>query len=210
MPERVGPETVIESDTVTRTKAPAEAAQIAAGEHANPHGYLGRHDGLVRAWRPDAESATIVLPSGKHVGMKRVHDAGVFEGKLPKGEDGAGYLVEAAYAGDVSFTTDDPYHFWPTLGDVDLHLIGEGRHEHLWEALGAHPRVHEGATGTAFAVWAPSARSVRVVGDFNSWDGRLHPMRSLGASGVWEIFLPGVGAGACYKFEILTPRDRSR
>ena len=204
MPDRVGPRTVIESDTVTRTKAPAEAAQIVAGEHANPHGYLGLHGGLVRAWRPDAESATVVLPSGKHVGMKRVHDAGVFEGKLPKGEDGTGYQIDASYAGGVSFTTDDPYRFWPTLGDVDLHLIGEGRHEHLWEALGAHPRVHEDVAGTAFAVWAPSARSVRVVGDFNSWDGRLHPMRSLGASGVWEIFLPGVGAGACYKFEVVT------
>jgi len=201
---------------VTRaTKAPADAMMIAKGEHANPHGYLGVHAAgkdrtVVRAWRPDATEATVVLPDGSRLAMTRVHDAGVFEASLPKDETGAGYQIDARYSPEVWFTTDDPYHFWPTLGDVDLHLIGEGRHEHLWDALGAHPREHEGVAGTAFAVWAPSARSVRVVGDFNSWDGRLHPMRSLGASGVWEIFLPGVGAGARYKFEILTRDGRIR
>src|SRR5258708_21350750 len=82
--------------------------------------------------------------------------------------------------------------FAPTLGELDLHLIGEGRHRHLWHVLGAHHRVHEGASRTSFAVWAPNARSVRVVGDFNAWDGRIHPMRSLGSSGVWERFVPGV------------------
>ena len=79
---------------------------------------------------------------------------------------------------------------------MDLHLAGEGRHEELYEKLGAHVIEHQGVRGTAFAVWAPSARSVSVVGDFNSWDGRLHPMRSLGSSGIWELFLPGVGSGA--------------
>ncbi|MBO0728638.1 MAG: 1,4-alpha-glucan branching protein GlgB [Acidimicrobiaceae bacterium] len=98
---------------------------------------------------------------------------------------------------------DDPYRAWPTLGDVDLHLIGEGRHLRLWDVLGAHPRVHEGMAGVAFAVWAPNARAVRVVGDWNGWDGRVHPMRSLGGSGVWELFIPGISAGPCYKFEIV-------
>ncbi len=96
----------------------------------------------------------------------------------------------------------DPYAFAPTLGEIDLYLAGEGRHEELYEKLGAHVTEIDGATGVAFAVWAPSARSVSVVGDFNSWDGRLHPMRSLGASGIWELFIPGVPEGSRYKFEL--------
>src|SRR5439155_1540026 len=88
--------------------------------------------------------------------------------------------------------------------EMDLHLAGEGRHEDLYCRLGAHVREIEGVTGTAFAVWAPAARSVSVIGDFNAWDGRLHPMRSLGSSGIWELFLPGVGEGGVYKFEIHT------
>ncbi|MBY0397846.1 MAG: 1,4-alpha-glucan branching protein GlgB, partial [Thermoleophilia bacterium] len=96
----------------------------------------------------------------------------------------------------------NPYAFLPTLGELDLHLIAEGRHRALWERLGAHPREIGGVAGTAFAVWAPSARSVSVVGDWNAWDGRIHPMRSLGASGVWELFVPGVEPGARYKYEI--------
>jgi 1,4-alpha-glucan branching enzyme len=100
--------------------------------------------------------------------------------------------------------------FTPTLGDVDLFLIGEGRHRRLWEVLGAHLRVLEGVEGTSFAVWAPDARAVRVVGDWNGWDGRINPMRSLGVSGVWEAFVPGVGAGARYKFEIETKHGTLR
>ncbi|MER3453394.1 MAG: 1,4-alpha-glucan branching enzyme, partial [Acidimicrobiia bacterium] len=97
----------------------------------------------------------------------------------------------------------DPYRFWPTLGEFDLHLIGEGRHRRLWECLGAHLREHQGVRGVSFAVWAPNARSVRVVGDFNGWDGRCHPMRVLGSSGVWELFMPGVGPGTRYKYEVV-------
>jgi 1,4-alpha-glucan branching enzyme len=101
-------------------------------------------------------------------------------------------------------TVADLYRFSPTLGELDLHLLGEGRHHRLWDVLGAHRREHQGVWGTAFAVWAPAARSVRVVGDFNGWDGRVHPMRPLGSSGVWELFVPGVEAGSRYKYEILT------
>src|SRR6202035_5213508 len=97
----------------------------------------------------------------------------------------------------------DPYAFTPTISEFDLYLIGEGRHEQIYEKLGAHPLEHEGVQGTAFAVWAPAARAISVVGDFNSWDGRLHAMRSLGSSGVWELFLPGVAPGTRYKYEIL-------
>ena len=94
--------------------------------------------------------------------------------------------------------TRDPYTFLPTLGELDLHLVGEGRHHELRERLGAHVKSVDGPEGTAFSVWAPSARSVSVVGDWNAWDGRVHPMRSLGASGIWELFVPGVAPGAHY------------
>ena len=104
--------------------------------------------------------------------------------------------------------SDDPYRYWPTLGALDLHLLAEGRHEGLWRHLGAQVRVHQGTPGTSFAVWAPGAQAVRVVGDFNGWDGRLNPMRALGSSGVWEIFLPEVGPGAHYKFEVVTAQGQ--
>ena len=114
------------------------------------------------------------------------------------------------YPDGATFTVDDPYRFWPTLGDLDLHLIGEGRHEQMWCNLGAHIRTHQGVTGTSFVVWAPNARGVRVVGDFNSWDGRLHPMRRLGTSGLWELFLPAVKPGDKYKFEIIDANGQLR
>src|SRR5207244_2900895 len=102
---------------------------------------------------------------------------------------------EVRYPGSAIFTLRDPYSFPPTLGELDSHLAAEGRHERLWERLGAHPAHHRGTYGTSFAVWAPTARSVSVVGDFNSWDGRLHPMRALGSTGIWELFVPEVGPG---------------
>ena len=139
-------------------------------------------------------------PSRAPMGL--VHDGGVFEAIL----DGPtpDYRLDVSY-GDDTYEVDDPYRWLPTLGEVDLHLIGEGRHEELWNALGARPMTHQGATGTAFTVWAPNARGVRVVGDFNYWDGTAHPMRSLGSSGVWELFVPGSGEGTPYKFEITRP-----
>ena len=101
---------------------------------------------------------------------------------------------------------DDPYRYLPTLGEFDLYLIGEGRHEELWRVLGAHVRARSGQTsGASFAVWAPNAHGVRVTGDFNGWDGRAYPMRSLGGSGVWELFVPGVGEGTRYKYAICGP-----
>ena len=116
------------------------------------------------------------------------------------------YRLEVTY-GDETYPVDDPYRWLPTLGEVDLHLIGEGRHEQLWDVLGAHERTYDTpqgpVSGTSFAVWAPNARGVRVVGDFDYWSGRDYPMRSLGSSGVWELFVPGVGKWAKYKFNIL-------
>src|SRR5438477_5219676 len=167
-----------------------EIDRLVAGEHENPHNVLGRHGPVIRARRPDALAMRVLLPDGSRAEMKQVHDGGVFEADVSGADQG--YRLEADYAGGVVTDFDDPYRFWPTLGDLDLHLLGEGRHRRLWRVLGAHARVHQGDAGTSFAVWAPNARSVRVVGGFNQWDGRVNALRSLGSSGIWASFVPGV------------------
>ena len=184
-----------------------ELDRLAGGSHHDPHGVLGIHqvdDGVVlRALRPNAESV-VALIGGERVALEHRH-AGVWEGRL-KGASVSDYRLEVTYDG-TTYPADDPYRYLPTLGEVDLHLIGEGRHEELWTVLGAHVREYDTAsgpvTGTSFAVWAPNARGVRVVGDFNGWDGRSHPMRSLGSSGVWELFVPGIADGTRYKLSVL-------
>jgi 1,4-alpha-glucan branching enzyme len=187
--------------------------QLVAGESADPHAVLGAHragDGVViRAYRPGADAIAAVV-GGDAVALRQVHPAGLFEGTVKGARLPLRYELEVAYPDGRTFRIEDPYRFAPTVGELDLHLMGEGRHERLWERLGAHVTELDAVAGTAFAVWAPAARAVSVVGDFNSWDGRLHPMRSLGASGVWEVFLPGVEAGARYKFEIRTQTGELR
>ncbi|GLZ15146.1 1,4-alpha-glucan branching enzyme GlgB [Actinomadura sp. NBRC 104425] len=197
----------------------AEIDKLVGGDHHDPHGVLGAHPGpggvTVRALRPLAERVEVVLPGGGRYGMRHFHE-GVFTATLPPeaAQEVPDYRLAVTYADGIELIQDDPYRHPPTLDELDLHLIGEGRHEELWRALGARTRCRSSAfgpvTGTAFAVWAPNARGVRVVGDFNHWDGRAHPMRSLGASGVWELFVPGVGDGAVYKYEILGPDGRWR
>ncbi|HYR19044.1 MAG TPA: 1,4-alpha-glucan branching protein GlgB [Myxococcales bacterium] len=173
--------------------------------HPDPHSLLGIHpdgDGVVvRTFRPDAERVTVLPDFGGRVPAAH-RRGGVFEARLNNRSDLFGYLIEVRYPGGATFTLRDPYSFPPTLGELDSHLAAEGRHERLWERLGAHPAHHRGTYGTSFAVWAPTARSVSVVGDFNSWDGRLHPMRALGSTGIWELFVPEVGPGTRYKFEV--------
>jgi 1,4-alpha-glucan branching enzyme len=184
-----------------------ELKQLAGGAHHDPHGVLGIHpvdDGIVlRALRPGAEKVVALL-GDQRVELHHRH-AGVWEAELPGGQV-TDYRFEVTYHG-TTYPADDPYRYLPTLGQVDLHLIGEGRHEELWTVLGAHVRRYESSsgtvTGTSFAVWAPNARGVRVVGDFNGWDGRGHPMRSLGSSGVWELFVPDIGEGTHYKYAVL-------
>src|SRR5262249_22817387 len=151
----------------------------------------------VRAFRPYARAVTAV--AGRDL-RAELHDDGdgFFSALLPLSEVPV-YRLLVEYDGTVQ-ETEDAYRFLPALGDLDLHLIGEGRHERLWEALGAHPAVHQGVPGTRFTVWAPNALGVRVAGGFNFWDGTGCPMRSLGSSGIWELFLPGVGEGELYKF----------
>ena len=176
---------------------------IVAGRHHDPHSVLGAHQGpdglIVRTLRPLATAVTVLLPDGARFPMRHLR-AGVFSATLPADAVGD-YRLAVGYSPDgPELIVDDPYRHLPTLGEVDLHLIGEGRHEELWRVLGAQVRRQLG--GTSFAVWAPNARGVRLSGDFNHWDGQAHPMRSLGSSGVWELFVPGVGAGVRYKFDI--------
>jgi 1,4-alpha-glucan branching enzyme len=156
----------------------------------------------VRAWRPLAEAVALEPEDGEAVELELVHPEGLWEAVLPDARLPLRYLVRVRYAGGHEHTARDPYAFLPTLGPLDLHLIAEGRHRELWTKLGAHVVEHDGVTGTAFAVWAPNARALSVVGDFNGWDGRAHPLRSLGAAGVWELFLPDVLEGSRYKFEL--------
>lgn len=186
----------------------AVLADIAAGTHHEPHAILGPHvepQGVtIRVLRPLATTVEIETLEGTFTAT-HVFD-GIWEAEVP-GDDVPDYRVHVAYEGEP-LIEDDPYRFLPTLGELDLHLIREGRHERLWEVLGANvrtfPSVLGEVRGTSFAVWAPNARAVRVVGDFNFWRGTPHAMRSLGASGVWELFIPGVVEGAKYKFEILS------
>ncbi|MFC7840652.1 1,4-alpha-glucan branching enzyme [Streptomyces sp. NPDC057382] len=190
---------------VSPAVGPEDRARLLDGAHHDPHSVLGAHPvpgGIAfRAFRPYALSVTVVAGEVR----AELHDdgEGFFSGLLPLTEVPA-YRLLVQYEGTL-LETEDAYRFLPTLGDLDLHLIGEGRHEELWTALGAHPTTHEGVTGTRFAVWAPNARGVRVAGTFNFWDGTGHVMRSLGSSGVWELFLPDVGEGELYKFEITRP-----
>ena len=121
--------------------------------------------------------------------MRQVHPGGLWEGPLDPAAAGTSSRRSTAPRVRRRFVFDDPYRYWPTLGDLDLHLFNEGRHRRLWEVLGAHPRTHEGTSGTAFAVWAPNAKAVRVVGDWNSWDGRVQPdevARQLGGLGAFR------------------------
>jgi 1,4-alpha-glucan branching enzyme len=184
-----------------------ELDRLVSGRHHQPHAVLGPHPGpagiTVRVLRPWAETVAVVVGPDRYPLAHRYE--GVWEGTLPLPEV-PDYRIEVDY-GDGPHVSDDPYRFLPTLGELDQHLIAEGRHEQLWQVLGAHVRDYPGYVGpvhgTSFAVWAPAAQGVRVVGDFNYWDGRGYPMRALGSTGVWELFVPGPSEGTRYKFEVL-------
>jgi 1,4-alpha-glucan branching enzyme len=180
-----------------------EAYAIIEGRHSDPFRYLGphlEHDvPVVRVFLPDAEGVAIVDEHGRQSELDRIHDAGLFEGRLQNGT--RRYRVRARY-GERQIETEDPYRFPPILSDLDLHLLGEGTHLNLYDKLGAHPMVLDGAAGVGFAVFAPAARRVSVVGDFNRWDGRRHAMRVRG-NGFWEIFVPDARVGDKYKYEII-------
>ena len=182
----------------------ADAATLLANRaHHDPHSVLGVHPAdtawAVRSWRPLAATVTMIPAVGAPVALQHVASA-LFAAPLaaPPGP----YEIATTYPDGSRHQAAEPYVFPPTLGELDLHLIAEGRHEELWRVLGAHPRQIDGVAGVAFAVWAPSAQSVSVVGDWNGWDGMAQPMRSLGGAGVWELFVPDIAAGVRYKFEV--------
>ena len=182
---------------------------IVDGHYYDPHSVLGPHlyDGActIRVLRPFALSVVIITAEGRYA-AKHEH-RGVWTVVVP-GDVAPDYRVEVRYSGDA-IPGDDPYRFLPTLGELDLHLLHAGQHQDMFNVLGAHPKSYPSPLGdvhgTAFAVWAPNARGVQVVGNFNHWDGSAHPMRSLGISGIWELFIPFVGEGDAYKFRITGP-----
>ncbi len=193
--------------------------QIEALTHAReaePHAVLGMHrcthqgkSGLVvRALVEGAlEAEVIELKNGKNFPMTLVDPSGLFETVIPRRRTVFAYQLRVTYASGEKRQYHDPYRFLPTLSEEDLYLFGEGNEHRIYKKLGAHLREIDGVPGVSFAVWAPSAKRVSLVGNFNHWDGRYFPMRSLGASGVWELFVPGLGEGELYKFEILDQRD---
>lgn len=196
----------------TPVVAHADAARrLARGESMRPHDLLGAHPhaegrtagAMVRALVPGAASIAVHVDGDAEPVAMTFDSHGIASAFL------AGRTVPMRYQLGITWPDgrvelrDDPYRFLPTLGEIDLHLINEGRHLRLWERLGAHPCTVDGVAGTSFAVWAPNAVRVSVVGSFNDWDARVHPMRMLGASGVFELFIPGVGHDTLYKYEIL-------
>jgi 1,4-alpha-glucan branching enzyme len=185
-----------------------EVNAIVTGDHGDPFAFLGLHEDqrgmlLVRTLQPGAERVAVLeLPSGRELTeLERIHPDGLFSGPIPRRRNRFHYLLRVRWNGS-DIDIEDPYRFPPMLGEMDVWLLAEGTHYRPYERLGAHHKEFEGVQGTNFAVWAPSAKRVSIVGDFNQWDGRRHPMRLRRECGVWEIFLPGVRPGAKYKYEI--------
>jgi 1,4-alpha-glucan branching enzyme len=188
--------------------------RLIEGRHENPFELLGPHEiqeagrraMAVRAYLPDSQQAWVVDPAHQDAGrpMRRIHPAGLFEAICPvtNGDEASRYMLRVADEGGKKMTIHDPYSFPHLLGEFDLHLLNEGRHWRLYDRLGAHLRTIDGVDGVNFAVWAPNATAMSVVGDFNNWDARRHPMRKHIPSGFWELFIPSLGEGTLYKYQI--------
>ncbi|WP_116131353.1 1,4-alpha-glucan branching protein GlgB [Tropicimonas sp. IMCC34043] len=184
--------------------SPESAQQIAAGALRDPFAILGPHDSAGKIWVTTFDPGAVSMDAmidGTAWPLTPVRGAhGVFCGEIPARVP---YLLRGTSAAGQSWENDDPYRFGPVIGEIDEYLLAEGTHQRIWTVLGAHVMQHEGVEGTHFAVWAPNAQRVSVVCDYNSWDGRRSPMRLRGATGVWEIFIPGIAEGAAYKYEII-------
>jgi len=205
---------------------PPGAAGLAAGHqlllrarHHHPHEWLGMHprtDGgpgvVVRAFMRDAKSCEVVdrEDESRRWPLEKIHKEGLFEGVAGQGKEVFSYRLRVVRNNGEVRQFYDPYSFLPSLSENDLYLINEGNEHRIYDKLGSHVREHQGVPGVAFAVWAPSAKRVSVVGDFNGWDGRFHPMRAMGASGVWELFIPGIEPGTKYKYELIGMDDALR
>ena len=185
---------------------------IVNGEHSDPHTVLGMHemeeDGrkavVVRAFLPHAAGITVIDYANKRkkYPMERLHADGFFEVTIADREEWFRYQLEYTDADGNTWRSYDPYSFSPTLSEFDRHLFGAGTHYEIYEKMGGRLMTHEGARGAAFSVWAPNAKAVSVIGDFNNWDARRSPMRRLGESGIWELFLPAAAEGDKYKFHV--------
>ncbi|HMS81593.1 MAG TPA: 1,4-alpha-glucan branching enzyme, partial [Burkholderiaceae bacterium] len=189
--------------TSTRTE-PGAADALLGATHGDPFALLGWHEvapgtHVVRCLRPGASRIAVLDAAGVERGVLAPLRDGLFAGRADAPAGRFPYRP-ARHDGRV---VDDPYRFGFVLGELDLHLLAQGTHWRAWRTLGANARTIDGVAGTAFAVWAPNARRVSVVGDFNGWDGRVHAMRRRVEAGVWELFVPGVDDGARYKFEVL-------
>jgi 1,4-alpha-glucan branching enzyme len=187
----------------------AEIEALRHARHGDPFSVLGAHEDAsgqrwLRCFQPGARAALAVdADNGQPLSvLTQLHPDGVFEGML--GSTAGAYRLQFTWLDGSSSTVDDPYRFPAVLGEVDVWLLAEGTHLRPYETLGAQIRAMDGVSGASFAVWAPNASRVSVVGDFNHWDGRRHPMRLRRECGVWEIFLPGIAEGARYKFEVRT------
>ena len=179
---------------------------LAGGRHGNPFSLYGLHreDGkrIVRTIQPQAESVDLLLDGGADpLPMQRVHPVGIFEVEMPPRK--RNYRFRVTGANEANWEVEDAYRFPSLLGDLDLYLMGQGSHRDIFRKLGAHPTSSLGVKGTFFAIWAPNASRVSVIGEFNHWDGRCHVMRLHPGNGLWEIFVPGIGHGEYYKFELL-------
>lgn len=192
--------------------------RLLLAEHYDPFQVLGvhfsdqdKHSALIRCFQPHARSVSLLI-DGKTIPMERVRSEGIFEATIDRGTvtdenlDPYTYQYRITYNDGVENTINDPYRFMPILSEEDRFLFNFGTNYELYNHIGAHPGMYSQIKGTIFRVWAPSATRVSVLGNFNGWDGRVHPMRSLGSSGIWELFLPGIGEDEIYKFEIRTTR----
>ena len=189
--------------SVSALVAKADAEAVAAGRHGDPFAVLGPHGGIIRTFQPQASRVWAVGPAGE-AELTRVHDDGLFAAKVGEAL-AAQYRLRADDYHGGSHEFDDPYRFPPVLGELDIHLLVEGNHLRTFEKMGSHCVTVDGVAGVQFAVWAPNAQRVSVVGDFNGWDGRRHPMRKRVEAGVWEVFIPGLGQGTLYKYELVGP-----
>lgn len=192
---------------------PEDIHAILEARHSDPFGYLGPQQvgevTVIRTFQPRARVVAVVSRDGEQrVEANRIHTDGLFEAVVDLSMVESGYEFECLSYHEHRWTVGDPYTYGLLLGDMDMYLFREGTHQRIYEMLGAQLKVIGGVSGCQFSVWAPNARRVSVVGDFNQWDGRVHPMRLRIEGGVWEIFVPGVGEQAHYKFEVVSPESQ--